>query len=1084
MAKWNGARQYHCRKGCALTPACVQAARILRGVAAKQLRRIFVMPEKPTYEDLEHKIRTLQNECSELQRQIDLLRDRESKYHFFFENSLDALFINRPDGSVIEANPAACKLFGYTEEEFIREGRKAIVNPEDRRLIRALREREQKRKFVGELTFYRKDGTEIPVEITSVIFATGDGEYASLIVRDIRKRKQDEQKRMEQEQLNQLLLDSFPCIAFLVRPKTREIIAMNKAAEDAGCIRGHTCFESWMKFTEPCPWCLAPRLWNTGKPQHREVEALGIAWDTHWIPVTDDLYLHYAFDITEQKQAERELEKQQNLFHVMERISRIGAWEYEAATGKMSWTDGVYAIYGLGKDEYDPADINRCIEFYHPEDRRIISEAFRRAVEKGESYDLELRFRSRDGAEKWVRTLGQAEMDKGRVVCVYGNIMDITESKQAEKALRDSEAFIRAVMDHLPIGLAVNSVDPAVDFVYMNDNFPRLYRTTRTALADLDAFWEAVYEDTVFRGEIKKRVLEDCDSGDPEKMYWEDVPITRRGEETSFICARNTPVPEKSLMISTIWDVTDRKRTEDALRKSEEQFRFLAEYMADIIWTSDLEFRTTYVSPSVEKILGFTPEERKNLTLDEKVTPASRQKIEELFAAEYRREMTERPDSDRSITMEVEYYHKNEGTVWVENTLKWIRDESGAIVGILGVSRDISERRHAEEEREKLQQQLVQAQRLESVGRLAGGVAHDYNNMLSVIVGYTEMAMDRVDPSGQLYADLAEVHKAADRSSDITRQLLAFARKQTIDPRVIDLNEVVESMLKMLRRLIGEDIDLVWHPGKQLWAVRMDPAQVDQIMANLCVNARDAISAVGRITIETGNAVFDKAYGEVHSGCAKGEFVHLTVSDDGCGMDQETLENIFEPFFTTKGVSEGTGLGLATVYGIVRQNNGFVNVSSEPGKGTTFQVYLPRHADEQLPETVERKARRPMSRGEIVLMVEDEPAILRMGEMMLSNLGYRVMTAGSPSRAMDIAREHGGHIDLLITDVIMPEMNGRLLSDQLSRVYPGLKTLFMSGYTADVIAQRGVLEEGMNFIQKPFTLQELGDKVSAVLRGR
>ncbi|MDY0351018.1 MAG: PAS domain S-box protein [Desulfobulbaceae bacterium] len=1039
------------------------------------------MPEKPTYEDLERKVRALQTECSELQRKIELLGDRESKYRFFFENSLDALFINRPDGRVIEANPAACELFGYTEEELIRKGRNAIVDPGDQRLIRALQQREREGTFAGELAFHRKDGTEIPVEITSVIFETGEGKQSSLIVRDIRKRKLDEQQRMEQEQLNQLLLDSFPCVALLLRPRTRIIIAMNRAAREAGCALGHTCYETWAKFKEPCPWCLAPGLWEEGRPQHREVEALGIAWDAHWIPVGDDLFLHYAFDITEQKLAEKELEKQQNLLHLMERISRIGAWEYEVPTGKVSWTDGVYPIYGLDRHEYDPADIDRCIEYYHPEDRRIISEAFRRAVEKGEPYDLELRFRSRDGTDKWVRTLGQAEMDKGRVVRVYGNIMDITESKLAEKALRDSEAFIRAVMDHLPIGLAVVSIDPAVDFVYMNDNFPRFYRTTGKALAELDAFWEAVYEDPVFRGEIKKRVLEDHASGDPERMYWEDVPITRRGEETSFICARNTPVPEKSLMISTVWDVTDRKRTENALRKSEERFRFLAEYMADIVWTSDLEFRTTYASPSVEKILGFSPGERKSQTLEEKVTPASRRKIEELLAVELQGEM---PDPDRSMTIEIEYYHKNGGTVWLEDTLKWIRDEHGAIVGILGVSRDISERRHAEEEREKLQQQLVQAQKLESVGRLAGGVAHDYNNMLSVIVGYTEMAMDRVDPSGLLYADLAEVQKAARRSIDITRQLLAFARKQTIDPRVIDLNEVVESMLKMLRRLIGEDIDLAWHPGKQLWAVKMDPAQVDQIMANLCVNARDAISGVGKVTIETGNAFFDKAYGKLKSGHSMDEFVHLTVSDNGCGMDRETLENIFEPFFTTKGVSEGTGLGLATVYGIVRQNNGFINVSSEPGKGTTFQIYLPRHAGEQLPEAVESKARIPMSRGETVLMVEDEAAILKMGEMMLSNLGYRVLTAGSPGQALEIAGKHGGDIDLLITDVIMPEMNGRLLADQLSSVYPGLKTLFMSGYTADVIARRGVLEEGRNFIQKPFTLQELGDKVNAVLRGR
>ena len=246
-------------------------------------------------------------------------------------------------------------------------------------------------------------------------------------------------------------------------------------------------------------------------------------------------------------------------------------------------------------------------------------------------------------------------------------------------------------------------------------------------------------------------------------------------------------------------------------------------------------------------------------------------------------------------------------------------------------------------DRVNLQAQFVQAQKMESVGRLAGGVAHDYNNVLSVIIGYTEMAMDEVDPAGPLHANLEEVLTAANRATDITRQLLAFARKQTIAPKVLDLNETVEGMLKMLRRLIGEDIDLAWLPGASLWPVKMDPSQIDQILANLCVNARDAIAGVGKVTIETGTVVFDAAYCADHAGFVPGEFVMLAVSDNGCGMDKEMLDKIFEPFFTTKDVDKGTGLGLATVYGIVKQNNGFINVYSEPGKGTTIKIYLPRH---------------------------------------------------------------------------------------------------------------------------------------------
>ncbi len=390
-------------------------------------------------------------------------------------------------------------------------------------------------------------------------------------------------------------------------------------------------------------------------------------------------------------------------------------------------------------------------------------------------------------------------------------------------------------------------------------------------------------------------------------------------------------------------------------------------------------------------------------------------------------------------------------------------------------------RTESESRSKSLEVQLLQAQKMESVGRLAGGVAHDYNNMLGVIIGYAELALDKVAPGRPLYLDLQEILNAARRSAEITRQLLAFARKQTINPRVVDLNETVDGMLKMLRRLIGEDIELAWLPETGLWPVKMDPAQLDQILANLCVNARDAIAGVGKITIETHNLNLDQAYCADHAGFYPGRFVQLTFSDDGCGMDHETLVQIFEPFFTTKDLGHGTGLGLATVYGIVKQNNGFINVYSEPGKGTTFKIYLPGEADEVKGTTAESEEENPESHGETVLLVEDEPSILKMGKIMLEELGYQVLAAGAPSEAMRLAEVHAGGIDLLITDVVMPEMNGRGLSDRLHTLYPELKTLFMSGYTADVIAHRGVLEEGVSFMQKPFSMKDLASKVRATL---
>ena len=405
----------------------------------------------------------------------------------------------------------------------------------------------------------------------------------------------------------------------------------------------------------------------------------------------------------------------------------------------------------------------------------------------------------------------------------------------------------------------------------------------------------------------------------------------------------------------------------------------------------------------------------------------------------------------------------------------------GVAERMIGINYDITGTKKAEEDKARLESQLQQAQKMESVGRLAGGVAHDFNNMLTVILGHAELGMMKLDPSHPVIADLKEISKTSERSADLARQLLAFARKQAIAPKLLDLNETVTSMLKMLQRLIGEDINLSWQPAPILWQVKVDPSQIDQILANLCVNARDAIRDTGRITIETENCSIDAEYCTANPEATPGDYVRLSVSDDGGGMDKETLLHAFEPFFTTKELGKGTGLGLATVYGSVKQNNGFINVYSEPEQGTTFSVYFPRFEGKTGQIMVE-DAPKPLMRGqETILLVEDEPAILKIATMMLQKQGYSVLPASTPGEAIKLASEYVGVIHLLMTDVIMPEMNGRDLAKIMLSTYPGMKSMFMSGYTADVIAQHGVLEEGVHFIQKPFSLPNMAAKVRAVL---
>ncbi|MBL6994533.1 response regulator [Desulfobacula sp.] len=516
-----------------------------------------------------------------------------------------------------------------------------------------------------------------------------------------------------------------------------------------------------------------------------------------------------------------------------------------------------------------------------------------------------------------------------------------------------------------------------------------------------------------------------------------------------------------------------RKLAKEMLQYSEKQYRSLFNSIRDAILVVDTNRQIIDCNPAFIDLFGYS--KKKILGKQTIIIYENKEEFRRMGSA------IKDHMGDPGFLYPVRYQKENGSVFLGETNVFYMRDDEDTIVGFIGLIRDITERKRVEKEHEKLQEKLQQAQKMESVGRLAGGVAHDYNNALTTIMGYTELALMDADPKGPLHDDLNQILKAGRRATDITRQLLAFARKQTIAPVVLDLNETVESMLKMLRRLIGEDIDLVWMPGKDLGNVKMDPSQIDQILANLCVNARDAIEGVGKITIEMKKIFFDEDYCADHTGFIPGEFVLLAVSDNGCGMDKEILNNIFEPFFTTKPVDKGTGLGLSTVFGIVKQNNGFINVYSEPGKGTSIKIYLPQHEDETVEILKENTAKIPQGQGETILMVEDDLSILKLAEKMLKGLNYTVLIAGTPKGGIRLAKDHTGEIHLLVTDVIMPEMNGLELSKQLKLLYPDLKCIFMSGYTANAIAHHGVLDEGVHFVQKPFAKKDLASIVRKVL---
>ena len=635
----------------------------------------------------------------------------------------------------------------------------------------------------------------------------------------------------------------------------------------------------------------------------------------------------------------------------------------------------------------------------------------------------------------------------------------IAEQREARQALEESEKRYRRLFESAKDGVLILDAETG-RVVDVNPFLLELLGYSYNALYGRYLWELGVFRDIAASKEAF-RILQDH-----EYIRYEDLPLkTLDGRSIAVEFVSNVYMVDHNKVIQcNIRDITARKRVEA------EHKRLMAaiEQTGESIVMTDEAGVIQFVNPAFERTSGYRR--------SEVVGRNTRMLKSGVQDDRVYRDLWDVISSGRVWAGRL-VNRREDGTLYtVDTTISPVRDPTGKIVNYVAVKRDITEQL-------RLAAQLQQAQKMEAVGLLAGGVAHDFNNMLTVILGYAELALSRMGPAEPLHGDLEEIRKAAKHSAGITRQLLAFARKQPIVPVVLDLNRSVENTLRMVRRLIGEHIDLVWHPGAGVAPVRMDPVQLSQVLANLCVNSRDAIEDVGTVAIATEMVIVDEAYRAGRAWLVPGEYVMLSVGDDGCGMDKGTLDRVFEPFFTSKG-EQGTGLGLATVYGIVKQNEGFIDVSSEPAKGTTFRIYLPQCAGEAIAATGAATAAIAPGGGGTVLIVEDEAALLTLNEIILKRLGYRVLVAGTPELAIGLAEKHAGEIRLLLTDVVMPGMNGLDLAARLLGICPNMRVLFMSGHTADLISPRGVLDGSMNFIQKPFGLLDLGAKVSGVLAAR
>jgi PAS domain S-box-containing protein len=523
----------------------------------------------------------------------------------------------------------------------------------------------------------------------------------------------------------------------------------------------------------------------------------------------------------------------------------------------------------------------------------------------------------------------------------------------------------------------------------------------------------------------------------------------------------------------SVRDVSERRRAEEVVRASEQRFRDLVENANDIIFTCDMHGNITSLNRAGERVTGYTADEALKMNIAQAVSPDDIAKVRHM--------LSRKRVADVATVYDLELITKSQGRAAVEISSRVIMKD-GEAVGVQGIARDITDRKRMEDDLRVSQAQLQQSQRLEAVGQLAGGVAHDFNNLLTAIIGYSDFALRKMRANNPIRRDIEEIKKAANRAATLTRQLLAFSRKQILKPEVLDLDLVVGDMHKMLERLIGEDIDLVTTLGRDIDPVKADRGQLEQIIMNLVVNARDAMPFGGSVTIETADVVFDEAYTSEHVPVKPGKYAMLAVSDTGLGMDANTQLHIFEPFFTTKELGKGTGLGLSTVYGIVKQSGGFIWVYSELNVGTTFKIYLPSltelHFDQELISIDTAES----SETGTVLLVEDDPLVRNVALRALESAGYKVLESGNGHGALAMAHSCEDEIDLLITDVVMPLMGGRELAQELSALHPKTSILFMSGYTDDAVVRHGIMDKDIEYLQKPFTPESLVRRVGEVLR--
>ena len=1015
----------------------------------------------------------------------EALRESEERYRTVLENIEDGYYEVDLPGNFTFFNDPVCQLFGYSKDELMGMNDRQVTDHENAKKLyqtfsKVYKTGKPTKGFGWEII--RKDGTKRYIEASISLIKDPTGQAIGFrgIVRDVTERKRAEEGLRESEERYRTILENIEDGYYEVDLPGNFTFFNDSLCRMLGYSKDELIGMGNQQYTDPENrkklFQAFNEVYRTGEPTNEfdwevirkdgtkvygEV-SVSLIKDSNGHPTG---FRGIARDITERKRAEEETRHTLSLLNATLESTADGILVVDRGGKIVSFNQKFVQMWHIPKSIMASQDDDRALAFVL--DQLKDPEGFLAKVKElysqpeAESFDL-LEFKDGRVFERYSQSQRIGEQSVGRV---WG-FRDVTERWRAEEALKASEEKYRLLVENAGEAIFV-AQDGMLKFA--NRNTTEMFGFSKDELTS-KPFQEFIHPDD--RGLVLNRHLKFLEGHGLPSVY--PFRIVNKSGNFKWVELKAVLITweGKPATLNFLSDITERKEAEEALLESEKKFRVLTETAASGIFIHQGE-KFVYVNPASEAMTGYSREELLTMDFWDLVHPDFRELVKQ--RAQARQQGKSVPSR-----YELKIITKNGEERWVDLAVGMI-DFQGK-PAILGTDFDITERKRAEEEMRALEEQLRQSQKIEAIGRLAGGIAHDFNNLLTVIKGYSQLSLLDLKESDPLWGNIQEIQKATQRATDLTRHLLAFSRRQILDLKVLDLNSLLRDLDKMLRRIIGEDIELNTLLVNNLGRVKIDPGQIEQVILNLAVNARDAMPSGGKLIIETANVELDEQYAHTHMGVIPSHYVRLSVSDTGLGMSRGVKEKIFEPFFTTKEKGKGTGLGLSTVYGIVKQSGGNIWVYSEPGHGTTFKIYLPR-VEEELDALSSRDETDSLPRGnETILLVEDEPLVRDLAHRFLSEHGYTILEAADGEEALRAAQEHAGkRIHLLLTDVVMPQMGGKELADRLRRLRPSIKVLYTSGYTDEAIVHHGVLDPGTHFLQKPFSPKTLLHKVREVL---